>query len=376
MKDLAEFEKIFKVTFPVEEHYKYYIDTLAKSPFYAGLPNLVKEFEQYERDVEELGYESAKSYKLDYALPRLIDYILGTEAYVNLMSSDLGIDSKLRTKDELINNDEKLLISIDFRSANYSSLKKFDSFGSLGDSWEGLCRDLDIHPTLSKSKSFRQYVFGNINPKKLQKVQHTSILKIVDSLISNYGFSEDDFVFISHDEFIIKMESVNDVNMLMSQVGIIIGQEEINMPTHYKIFINHSIGHKGMCVQSIFEIKGGNYCLKYDTLFKVPGHKFFKYFKQRILNEPIDKRDLMFMSDGEVAVWAENEDSIAETIIPDGEMSMDYIMEYYPYLVQKMKEGVPGINDSQIRKLINIFLSTCQSCHNADYSECYCWRDE
>jgi hypothetical protein len=375
MKDIAEFEKIFKVTFPVKEHYRYYIDTLAKSPFYAGLPSLVKEFEQYERDVEELGYESAKNYKLDYALPRVRDYILDTKAFSGLINSQFIFKNKLRTKDELRSHDDKMLLSIDFKSANYSALKTFDSFGELGDSWERLCRDLDIHPTLAKSKSFRQYVFGNTNPKRLQKVQHNGILKIVDALIADSGFIEDDFVFISHDEFIVKMESVNDVNMLMSQIGIIINREAINMPTHYKIFINHSIGHKGMCVQSIFEIKEGKYCLKYDTLFKVPGHKFFKYFKQRILNEPIDKRDLMFMSDGEVAVWAEDDDSIAETITPEGEMSMDEIMRDYPYLVQKLKEGVPNINDSQIRKMINIFFDTCSSCYNAEPG-CLCWNEE
>ena len=33
MKDIAEFEKLFKVNFPVQEHHQYYLDTMMKSPF-------------------------------------------------------------------------------------------------------------------------------------------------------------------------------------------------------------------------------------------------------------------------------------------------------------------------------------------------------
>lgn len=373
MKDIAEFEKIFKVTFPVREHYRYYIDTLAKSPFYAGLPNLVKEFEQYERDCEELGYKSAKAYKLDYALPRMKDYLLNSEAYKNLM--DWNLPDKLRTKDVLRHNDGQMLISIDFKAANYNALKTFDSFDALGDSWEGLCRDLDIHPTLSKSKSFRQYVFGNTNPKRLQRRQHSYVVTIVDSLIENYKYTEDDFVFISHDEFIVKLDdNAYRFTALLSDIATTKRDNLIDMPTHYKIFMNKPIG-AGMCVQSMYKPVKNMIAFDYDTLFKVPGNKFYKYFKKEILNQPLDRRDLMFMSDGEVAVWAEEEDSIVERIVPDGEMSMEEIMRDYPYLVDKLKKGVPNLNDSQIRKMINIFLDTCQACHNAEYG-CHCWNDE
>lgn len=385
MKDIVEFEKLFKVTFPVLEHHQYYIDTLAKNAFYAGLPNVVKEYEQFERDVVSLGYSSVKSYKLDYALPKLKNYLLGSEAYNNLMSWD--IPDKLRTKDELRHHDDKMLMSIDFKSANYSALRTFDSAGELGTDWDDLCSILDIHPTLAKSKSFRQYVFGNTNPKRLQRRQHSNIIKIVDALIKDYGFVDSDFVFISHDEIIVKVvreihESkgfvqgvgVNIVHVVNTAIGEIIQREGIGMPTHYKLFINHAIG-KGMCVQSIHEIKGTSFVLKYDTLFKVPGNKFFKYFKKRILHEPLDRRDLMFTNDGEVAVWAEEEDSIVERITPEGEMSMEEINSSYPYLVQKLREGVPGVNDSQIRKMINVFMDVCPACHNAE-SGCHCWNDE
>ena len=378
MKDIEEFEKLFKVNFPVQEHHQYYTETLMRSPFYAGFGGVIKEFEQYEADVEREGYTSAKSYKLDYALPKLKNYLLNTVAYEN-MQQETFYDSKLRTKDELRNNDNTYLISIDFKAANYSALKTYDEDGELFGSWEELCTALDIHPTLSKSKSFRQYVFGNTNPKRLQKTQHQNIIIIVDKLIEDHGFVDSDFVFISHDEFIVKLRpdhhlAVNRINLLLSAIGNIIQYEGINMQTHYKVFKNEGIG-AGMCVQTQYQVKMGGLSEKYTLLFKVPGNKFFKYFKTHILKESLDKRDLMFMSDGEIAVWAVDDDSAAERIAPEGEMGMEEIVSNYPYLVEKLRTEVPSMNESQIRKAINVFLSTCNSCHNSD-SSCVCWNEE
>jgi len=378
MKNIAEFQKLFKVTFPVLEHHQYYIDTMMKSPFYAGLGLIIKEFEQYEIDAEEEGYKDARSYKLDYALPKLKDYLLSTNTYAKLQAADLG-NSKLRTKDELRNNDNTYLISIDFKAANYNSMKTFDESGELFGSWEELCAALDIHSTLSKSKSFRQYVFGNTNPKRLQKIQHGNIITIVDKLIEDHGFEEDDFIFISHDEFIVRLRpdhalAVGRIHTLLTAVGNIIQNEGINMPTHYKAFKNEVIG-AGMCVQTQYQVKMGGLSEKYDTLFKVSGNKFFKYFKTHILKEPLDKRDLMFMADGEVAVWSVDDDSIAERITPEGEMSLDEIYRDYSFLFEKLKKEVPGMSELQIRKAINVFLSTCGTCHNAEVG-CHCWNDE
>jgi hypothetical protein len=364
MKDIEEFQKIFKVNFPVTEHYQYYLDTMMKSEFYAGVGVLVKEYEQYERDVEELGYKSAKSYKLDYALPLLKNFILASEPFKNMM--DWKMPDKPRTKDTLKSNGDTYLISIDFKSANYNALRTFDSFGVLGDSWEGFCMSMDIHPTLSKSKSFRQFVFGNTNPKRLQRRQHTNIAKIVDKLIEDHGFEEDDFIFISHDEFIVRLRpdhalAVGRVSILLTAVGNIIESESIDMPTHYKALKNSTIVKGGKPlkqarIQTHYQVKMGGLSEKYETLYSVPGDKFFKYFKEYILKEPFDKRDLMFMSNGDIAVWDEGDDSIAEMIYPEGELSYTELEEQYPDLIKKLRNEVDGLNEPQVRKIANIAL--------------------
>jgi hypothetical protein len=220
------------------------------------------------------------------------------------------IDSKLRTKDELNKNDNTYLMSIDFKSANYSSLKTYDEENELFSSWEELCDNLDIHPTLTKSKSFRQYIFGNTSPKRLTKVQHINITKIVDKLIQNHGFEDDDFVFISHDEFIIRLRpshtlAVNKIRLTLTDVEGIIRDEGINMPIHYRVFKNEVIDRE-ICVQTQYNVKLGGLSEQFNTLFKVPGNIFYFYFKKYILCEPLDKRDLLFRLDGRLAQWTED----------------------------------------------------------------------
>ena len=181
----------------------------------------------------------------------------------------------------------------------------------------------------------------------------------VDKLIENHGFEEDDFVFISHDEFIVRLRpdhvlAVNRINLLLSAVGFIIKDESIDMLTHYKVFKNEGIG-AGMCIQTIYNVKMGGLSENHKTLFKVPGSKFYKYFKTHILNEPIDKRDLMFMNVGEIAVWSVDDDSVAERISPDGELSYEEAESEYPIFIESLKKNVPGLNESQLRKIINVF---------------------
>lgn len=307
MKNISEFEKLFKLNFPVRENYEYYIDTLMKSPFYAGLGKLVEEFEKYEKDIEEEGlFKSPTSYKLDYALPKLKSYIMSTKAYIGFISDKLD-NSKLRTKDELRNNDNTYLISIDFKSANYNAIKTYDNDGELFDSWEELCMALDIHPTLSKSKSFRQYVFGNLSPKRLQTHQHFCISKIVNKLLENGFFEEDDFVFISHDEFVIRLRpdhklAVNRIHILNSEVGRIISEENIDMLTHYNVFKLETLG-KGKYIKTHYNVKMGGLSEKYTSLVGVPGNEFFKYFKTNILKKELDDRDLLFIVDKKLARW-------------------------------------------------------------------------
>jgi len=380
MKDLEEFIKLFELKVPVKDNFQYYIDTLVKSSYYAGLKDLITEYEKYESDVDFLGYRSVVSYKLDYALPKLVKHLSETDAFKKMMSKDFG-DLKLRRKDHVGINDNKVLLSVDFTAANYNALKTYDSKGELHNSWEDLCWELSIHPFLVKSKSFRQYVFGNTKPKRLEKTQHENIIAIVDSLIKDFNWPEEKFVFISHDELIIRMDGdladmTGKIIIFNNDIEKVMANLRISIPTHYKIFKNNIIegGSNGMGVQTIYQIKGNALVEQYKKLFKMHKSKFYKYFKTHILGEELEIRDLTFINEGEIAVWSVEDDSIAERIIPEGELSLEEIERDHSYFLNKLKE-VGGLSGPQKRKIMNIAMEICPHCHDAG-SGCHCWNDE
>ena len=44
-----------------------------------------------------------------------------------------------------------------------------------------------------------------------------------------------------------------------------------------------------------------------------------------------------------------------------------------PLLVKKLREN--GFDDDQILKILDVYDTTCQHCHDSD-SDCQCWNDE
>lgn len=365
MKDLKEFQKLFKFNFPIEDNYEYYVETLSKSIEFSDLGGLIKDFEQYEQDIEsDPNHKSLRSYKLDYALPKLKNFIKSTCAYSNLINCNFS-NIVTRTKNELESVGDEFLISVDFSAANFNTMKLYDAFDELGSTWKELCDKQGIHPTLAKSKSFRQLVFGNVNPKLLQKVQHSNIIQIIGMLTSRYGYTEEDFVCISHDEFIIKRSELSYYHFYKIQQDIDSAMSEIplDMKLHYKIYksapvLNGVNTLKLAKIHTIFEFDDSDLIESHKTLFAISGDKFYKYFKIHILEEPLDRRDLMFMSDGDIAIFSEGEDCVVETISPDGEITMDEVIKKYPKLLGRIKKEVPGLSKSHMRKLVNIFVDS------------------
>lgn len=359
MEDFLEFEKINKLNIPIHSEFDYYIKTLSLSSEFSDIYDKIKAFEDLEEFSHSKGYKNAKSYKLDYALPTLKSYIEKTEAYKLFNGHDYSKE-KFRTKDLLLNDLEYVFLSIDFKKANYSILKTFDKNNELYKNWDELCNKMSIHPAIRDSKSFRQYLFGNLNPSRATKLQHIKMLKLIEILQEKSILSESDIVFISHDEFIIKMinkssEHKNAVvkrmfNFLSKDISKICDEE--NIPSvSFTVFELDIIGSK-IYKKSIYD---ENFSLKYETLMSCPANKFFKYFKKFILCGDIDKRDLMFMMDNEVAIWKEGIDEVDVSFVPSGEFTMEQLKILYPELYDKIAHEVSGLSKGQIRKILSVF---------------------
>lgn len=323
IKDIDEFCRLYKINIPINEEFDYYISTLLKSPEYnfEDLEKKINDFAQLEKYAETNNFSSVSKLKM-YCLDTLVEYIKATNAYVTLQEKELP-KKQLNTKDWTSTVlDSDMLMSIDFKSANYSVLKTFDNSNELKGSWRKLCESLLIPEALIESKSFRQIVFGNCSPKKLQTFQHGHIMTITEELKNSGIVLDNNLVFVSHDEFIVKICSISDDDVEEKMLNLkkhtekIILDNNINMPIHSKIFALKKIG-KNKYIKHNFDLSKGFVAdfsrfefpvpeflsNGYKSLIGVPGNKFYMYFKKHILNEPIEKRDLYFMNDGELASW-------------------------------------------------------------------------
>ena len=89
-------------------------------------------------------------------------------------------------------------ISIDMVKANW---EVFSKFGNNLYTWYDFLKALNIHDFLTYSKRFRQQIFGNLSPKRIQNLQKLIITDCVKLLNEIHNI---DIRMISEDEIIVK----------------------------------------------------------------------------------------------------------------------------------------------------------------------------
>jgi len=286
-KDTREFAKLFKIIIPYHEEFEYYINILARSEKYKNLPQLVDEFAAFEDWCTKHGYENVGNYKMGRAFKVIKNHILETDAYREFNGEIIGESLKggnNRSRKDIRNElAGEWLRSIDLVNANFNVIKAFDEEGKMGDSWEDLCKKLYIHPTLAKSKSFRQVIFGHLNPKRNSKIQLSIISGYINLLLENSEIEESDIVFISNDEVILRADPI-----IKTKVG--------DFPTRESVFIFEKIGPKKENKLKTYE----NGVLE---LVGIPANRFYVHFRHCILNGTTEDRDLYFENDGHLAKW-------------------------------------------------------------------------
>ena len=390
IKNIDEFCKLYKVSIPVNEHFDYYVSILKRSNEFGYWPNpklqkQIDDFIDLERFVEENNFESVTRYKLR-SLDKIKDYLLSTNAYKDFIATELPKE-KIESRDWINKEDLfSVLISIDFSSANYSVLKTFDKDGELEKDWKSLCEKFDLHKALVNSKSFRQIVFGNTNPKRFQTIQHNKIMQVLSTLKEKYKIQDDDIVFIAHDEIILKVKTANTARYLMDAIDKHVAPM-VNMPVKYTCFILEKI-QKNIFVKSICSIAPSHserdsyfFNEEYKTLHGVPGHKYFLFFKKYILKEETEERDLMYMNDGQLCQWVDNSNKTSKKLeLPhydrlEYSVKMDEAMVDYSYIWETLDKVLPGLRNEEKRRIIEVVANSCQGCHQAP-AGCFCRRDD
>jgi len=288
MTDLLAFRKLFKIPIPVDEHVHYYINTLAKSEEFAHLPALLDEFKEFEARCPV----SPKRTRQE-TMERLVHHLEALPTYQEMQNYPLP--STVPTCDRRNHfADGRWLISFDLVAANFTILK---SFGSDLTTWEDLCTQLDVDPLLTKSKSFRQIVFGHLNPKRSQRFQAVEI----DRIWRAFDKPEFELVFKQHDELVITSEEV-PIEELVSLARRVC-HRDVMLPVRRTLHKKEHLEGKNQYIVT-----------KYDpdtleptqtSLFGIQGNRYMIEFKKHIIKEPLDDRDKLFMSDGKLAMWLE-----------------------------------------------------------------------
>lgn len=280
MKDVKGFCKLMDISVPDYEHFDYYINQLSKTEKWKNIHELIKLFEEAEEKYGDL---------YDYRFKKaneIIEYLKNTRAYNELIYDNL-IPDYPTTKNFEYASDKKY-ISIDIRKANWVVLKKYDpEFApELGNSYEDFISKFDVPEVFNYSKQLRQFIFGNINPKRQGKVQRV----IIQDLLNQYNHLNLDIACIKNDEVIYSFDTFDQIDEILNTVD----------KNQFKI--------KLFTVERIQDFRINTYLSeKGDELFKemvgCNGNLFFLYLKKYILKEPLDVRDLFFKMDGNLAIW-------------------------------------------------------------------------
>lgn len=275
MRNKKDFIKLFDLNVPHLDHFDYYISQLHKTKKYKNIYSLIDLFEKLESnigDIQEFKYSKST---------KLIDLLKNSQAYQNMCDDKDLID--LPTNKTFEYKEGVKYLSIDIISANWNSFKKYDSINELGDTYKDFLLKFDLSEIFSFSKNLRQFIFGNVNPKRQQKVQRNIIQSIVRDLSDDLSIE-----CVKNDEVIFKFD--DDYSILDK-----IDQSKFKC----KIFTCQKIDN--FTINTIYDRNGD---IIDKEMVGVPGNQFYMKLKQHILNEDLDIKDLYFKMDGNLAIWS------------------------------------------------------------------------
>lgn len=192
-------------------YFEYYLELI--NPYY----NSIQKYEIFKRDFESFGRESffENNKKLVQNVLNVIsssdEYRLINEMDMSIFDKEIKIPSKELYKS---NNASKHFFSIDLIKANFQSLLFVQPtiFGGHTD-YSEFATEHGFNEYMLISKLTRQILFGNLNPKRQQKIQHYMMNQIVEKLI-NIGVDVSSIYSLSSDELIFEQNHHKKDNII------------------------------------------------------------------------------------------------------------------------------------------------------------------
>jgi hypothetical protein len=278
MKNKKDFIKLFDLNIPNIDHFDYYLSQLSKTDKFSDIYYLMELFEKADQIIDDF-YD----FKITKA-NEIVNFIKSSNTYTELTLDKNQFDYPVSKS--IHYDEDKIYLSVDLKSANWISLKKFDQQNELGDSYEGFLNKFNMPKVFSKSKYLRQFIFGNVNPKKQQKIQRN----IIQSEIVRRFDTQFQIEGVKNDEVIFSINTFEESNDIIRNID--------NNRFHSKIFkINRVEDFR------IFNYYNENGEFIKKDIVGCSGHQFYWKLKEHITGEKIDIRDLFFKSEGKIAIW-------------------------------------------------------------------------
>jgi len=148
----------------------------------------------------------------------IINYVKNSATYVEFNNSFM--DSYVVPKNYVMSkqlylpeNDKLTFISIDIKKANFTSMKFFNNKMFGFNTYEDMIDNFTSYDYFKKSKYIRQVIFGNLNPKRQQKIQKYMIyltMMEINKVCSCEVFS------YSSDEIVLKVEDKHTTDHMLN----------------------------------------------------------------------------------------------------------------------------------------------------------------
>lgn len=280
MKDIKGFCKLMDLSIPEYTHFDYYIEQFSKVEKWKNLKDLILLYEDAEEKCGDIfEYKIKKSNEV-------IEYLKKTRAFNELTDDNLLPD--LVTTKSFEYDENRYYLSVDIKKANWYVLKKYDPefLNELGDSYEDFMNKFNIHEIFHHSKQFRQFIFGNINPKRQGKAQRL----VVQSVLDKYKNLDLEVACIKNDEIIYVFDDFSQITEVLDTIDKNIFKTKIFKVSRVEDFR----------INSYLTLEGN---LLHKELVGCNGNRYFICLKKYIFNEPLDVRDLLFKMDGNLAIW-------------------------------------------------------------------------
>lgn len=298
IKDLDKYEfcRLFGYNIPNYNEAEYYIHNLSLSKEFEKIYSHVMHMSNFQEYIQEVAPEkSPKKFKME-----LLDKIVAK-------LKELGVPEKLNQinlNGHSFSNQKPTFepgffyVSLDLNEANWNVYKHFGGLQTDLNWKDWLTTEFDAPKALVESKTFRQIVFGHINPGRVSKLQEVVTKDNLEQAQKAFLKEHEGVVGVSHDELIIKF----------TEEQLFFGDDPVSfvhsiLPRKFKIFTVNYVEHLNGTVRVDTVYEPLSLEKKYKSLKEVPGNIFWPHFKALILESEIEERDLLFKNEGRLAKW-------------------------------------------------------------------------